>query len=258
MRAVVRSCYRGYTEPLEGGLDYLYADKYNWITTGYGNLVDPVSAAMGLPFVHLDGRVARGDEIAAAWHRVKNDPKAAQQGHRYAKTLTTIRLTPDGLERVFYGKLDSNDHALVHLLPDFEDLPACAQLAMHSWAWACGAGAKFPRLLEAVRERDFARASVEIHIDESGPDHILGTADDNFGLHPRNIANRILMKNAAHVQGFKLDPDFLDWKHEIAVSELPTTPELANPPSSGETVCVDPGPTLHVDPSEYLRNRDDK
>lgn len=242
MRAVVHDAWERMTERFEGRLTYLYADKYNWITTGEGNLVDPVSTAMGLPFLHPDGRAARGDEIAAAWWRVKNDPNCARYGHRYAAQLTTIRLTEEGVSRLVFAKLAQNNAELVARFPDFEEWPAAAQMALHSWAWACGAHANFPQLVAALLERDFHAAAVHIHIDESGPDHKLGTPDDNFGLHIRNTSNGILMRNAGRIDAFKLDPDMLDWEHELDVKALPTTPDLPDPPSD-EPVLEDDGGT---------------
>ncbi|HZM26941.1 MAG TPA: hypothetical protein VFB89_06270 [Gemmatimonadales bacterium] len=254
MRQVVKEAWLEFTEPLEGGLNYLYADKLNLITTGYGNLVDPLSMAMALPWM-IDGRAARPDEIATAWWTIKNDPNSAWRGHTYAKTLSALRLLPEAVHDLVYGKLRSNDAELGEAFAEFEEWPAMAQMAMHSWAWACGAHSPFPELFKALRKQDFAAAAVHIHINEDGADRIHGTADDNRGLIPRNVANKILMRNAAKVLAFKLDPDMLEWKRDLGPPDITTAPELENP-ASEPTICV--GPIAHVDPSDYLRNRDDE
>ncbi len=237
MRDVIPQRWLDFTEPMEGGIPWPYNDIYGYTTIAYGNLVNSVGAVLGLPFMRKDGTPATAAEIASAWQAVHNDPQAARQGHLYAKGLTTIRLTRDGMRDLALKKLASNNVELVALLPDFEDWPACAQLAMHSWAWACGAHSPFPKLFSALRARDFDAASVYIHINEDGPDRTPHTADDNRGLIPRNIRNKILMRNAARVQGFHLDPDLLDWENDISISAAPTVPAL---PDDAEIVHVDP------------------
>lgn len=227
--------------PLEGCLDYPYADVLNLITTGMGNLIDPVSSAMGLPW-QVDGREARGDEIAAQWWRVKNDPFCARKGHLYARGLTTIRLTQEGIKTVVFRKLDANEAVLLSRFPDMAGWPACAQMATHSLAWACGPSFHFPKLASALLARDFDAAAVACTINEwNGSVH-------NVGVIPRNVANRILYRNAQRVEAYHLDPDLLDWTHDLSVSDAPTLPTLDDPPSE---------PTVHVDPGSYFEDPPD-
>ena len=239
MRQAVRDAWLAFTEPLEGGVPYLYADIRGLVTIAYGNLVDPMSAAINLPLRLADGTLATTAEKASAWQAVKNDPAAPRLGHRYARGLTSLRLTPEAMGELALGKLDANDAVLRKRMPDWEDYPACAQLALHSLSWACGPGFHFPRLISATQARDFDAAAVYIHMNETTPEGL-----KNTGLVPRNVANKILMRNAARVQAFKLDPDLLDWKHDLGVADAPTLPAVENPASQ---------PTLHVDPSAILR-----
>lgn len=239
MRQSVRDCWLGFTGPLEGAaISYFYADILGLVTINYGNLVDPISLALSLDMVHPDGRHATQNEIADAWRAVKNDPNCTKNGHRYAKQLTSIRLTPEGIERLVFGKLESNDAALMKRIPNFQDLPACSILAMHSWAWACGAGAKFPALLDAVKASDFESAAIHIHINEWSklPN---GNKIHNAGLVPRNVLNKRLMMNAAKVVQFGLDIDTLEWEKELD-APLP----------------ADPTKTLDVCEAEYLSSDD--
>lgn len=239
MRDVVRAQWIAFTEPLEGGVPYLYADIRGLVTIAYGNLVDPMSHAINLPLMHPGGLPASTAEKASAWQAVKNDRDAARKGHLYARGLTKLRLTREGMSDLALGKLDSNDTVLRKRIPDWEELPACAQMAMHSLAWACGPGANFPKLFSAIVARDFDACAVYIHMSEVTPEGI-----KNAGLVPRNVRNKVLMRNAQRVQDFKLDPDLLEWEVELAVHEAPTLPAVDNPASE---------PTLHVDPSSFLR-----
>lgn len=231
MRSVVPSAFLAFTEPLEGGVPCLYNDIYGGTTIAYGDLCNTPAAVVALPLMKPGGIPATAAEKVAAFYAVHDDPLAASKGWRYAATLTTLRLTREAMSELALAKLASNDAALRKMLPDWEDYPANVQLAMHSWAWAVGTASPYPRLFAALKARDFVRAAVEVHIDEDGPDHIRGTADDNRGLIARNRANKILLRNAARGQAFHLDPDELNWTVDLTAAEAATTPSLDNPPS---------------------------
>lgn len=268
MRAVVRASWIDFTEPLEGGVPWLYADVRGLITIAYGNLVDPLSTALSLPLMSGGTRATQA-EITAAWLTVKGDPRAARLGHRYAMGLTVLRLTPTGMAGIALAKLDANDAVLSAQLPDWEDYPACAQTALHSLAWACGAGVMvpgsrgfFPKLHEAVRARDWDAASVHIQMRETTPEGII-----NAGLRPRNQRNRTLMLNASRVDAYKLDPDMLQWEHVIGVSDAETLPDLSTigddddtprePVNAASHATIAPQPIVHVPPHWYRDPPDD-
>ncbi len=244
MRDIVHTSWLAFTGPLEGAaVPSLYNDVRGMTTIAYGNLVDSVGAVIGLPFVWPDGRRATTAEIAAAWQAVHNDPQAAIQGWRYAARLTPLRLTPGGIESLVASRLESNDRILRARLPGWDDVVACGQMALHSLAWACGANAHFPRLFQAVADGDYEEAAVQIHMNEWTPEGI-----HNRGLIPRNVAQKILMRNAARVRDYHLDPDTLDWQRVIGVSDAATVPAVDNPDSEPRQ------PTVHADPSTYLGN----
>jgi GH24 family phage-related lysozyme (muramidase) len=221
VRLVVRDRWLEFTEPLEGGVPYFYADIRGLITIAYGDLVDPLSAALGLPMLRLDGTYATRDEITAAWLTVKGDPSAATRGHLYARGLTTLRLSPQGMSDLAQAKLEANDAVLRARLTGWEDYPACAQMALHSLAWACGPGFHFPKLASACAVGDWDAASIHIQMNEWSPE-----GRHNAGLVPRNRANRTLMLNAARVRDYHLNPDILDWTNYLSTADAPTQPEL--------------------------------
>ncbi len=243
MRQAVRDAWLGFTEPMEGGVPALYLDVRGIPTIAYGSAVFTPSECAALPLMHPGGLVATPAEKIALWHTVHDDARAAHLGWRYAATLSDLRLTREGMGSLALAKLDSNDRILLARLPEWESYPACAQVGMHSLAWACGANAHFPRLFQAVADRDFERAAVEIYMNEMTPEGIR-----NLGLVPRNHANKVLMRNAQRVESFHLDPDLLDWEHDLSVSDAVTVPSLDNAASS---------PTIH--PSLYsLDDPDDE
>jgi hypothetical protein len=249
MRPVVRQTFVPFTAPLEGVIDHLYVDVKGLVSIGIGNLVDPIQLAMNLPMVHVDGAPAGRDEIATEWLRVKNQPAddlgrtAAQLGYRYSRRVTTLHLTPEGIDRLVGGKLAQNERILATAFPEWEEWPADAQLATLSMAWAVGpmfhspnAGkGYFPKLTAALRARDFRTAAVECFMPEEA--HI-------SGLRPRNRANRVLYVNAA----LSTDPAVLFWPTDLA-QQVDTDPEIPNP-ASAPTVYAPDFPIIHKLPGD--------
>jgi len=88
-------------------------------------------------------------------------------------------------------------------------------------AWACGPWFRFPALVVALQEKDFARAVKECTINPVG----------NPGIPPRNVANKRLYMNAERVRDWKLDPTELQWP-AVLEDAVPTQPEL--PPSEDD------------------------
>jgi len=211
----VAEVFYAWNAQYEGAVLWMYADIKNLITTGVGNLIDPVERALSLPWRREDGTAASEDEIRAAWHAVKDDPAAASKGHKYARGLTTLRLTEGDVAVLVDGMMHKNAASLTKRWPAFPSWPADAQLAALSMAWAMGSGFKFPTFSAAVEALDFVKASENCTINEAG----------NPGVVPRNKANRALLLAAADVLATGSDPSVLT----LDYSSLPR-PEVAAPP----------------------------
>ncbi len=137
-------------------------------------------------------------------------------GGKFAN-VTTLRLTEDGIQQIVLAKVAEMEGHLVHRFPDFADWCADAQLATISLSWACGPDFRFPRLAQALRDRDWLLASVECRMDETG----------NPGLRPRNAANYQLYRNAHFVAASgltepALDPERLYWP-SVLPDDAPAT-----------------------------------
>lgn len=243
MRDCVREAFVAFTAPLEGVVRWMYADVKGLITTGIGNLIDPVQYALPLPWRLPNGTPAQRDEIAAEWLRVKNDPKSGPLGHRYSETITRLRLDDQGVNDLVARKLDQNDRHLAMRFQEWESWPADAQLATLSMAWAMGPGFRFPLLEYALRRQDWLEASVECHMSEAG----------NPGIVPRNKANRLLYRNAH----FAEDPAVLYWPRdlesesedeEVTMEDFPIVYARPDPPPRELTNLGDPD--LDDDPPE--------
>lgn len=177
--------FPAFTSKFEGVVRGPYLDVKGFVTTGIGNLIDPVGLSLPLPWLHEDGTPATQDEIRADWERVKLMP-AAMVASRYAGPL---HLDDAGIAAVVNKTLLANAAQLARTFPDFSTYPAPAQTALLSMAWALGAGfpAKWPNFSAAVRARDWQTAAANSSINAVG----------NAGVTPRNAADHDLFLQAA-------------------------------------------------------------
>lgn len=186
MKPAVASVFPSFTERYEGHVSWPYLDVKGLVTVARGNLIDPVSLALPLPW-NIGGYAATRSEVEQAWGAVKAQQQWAKIGggsERWAE-LTAIRLTDEAIDALTSSKNAQNEQQIAARFPDWESLPADAQLATLSMAWACGAYGvdfEFPKFDAALLAGDFVLCAAECHIDDVG----------NPGLVPRNLANKSL------------------------------------------------------------------
>jgi GH24 family phage-related lysozyme (muramidase) len=220
IRQSVIDAFLAFTTPLEGRVNHLYLDVLGLVTTGIGNLVDPVFAALALPWKLPDGSKAPPDVIRAQWSALKARQDLAHRSLKYAAAVTTIRLDDTDVDALVLGKLQENaDFVAAHYFPMFAHYPADAQLGIMSMAWAVGPGfpLKFPTFKSAVLEGDWDGALAACTIKEAG----------NPGLVPRNAANRVCFANAEIVERCGLDPTVLNWP-SVAQGDVHPADRAAN------------------------------
>jgi GH24 family phage-related lysozyme (muramidase) len=197
MRQSVQDRFRTFTEPLEGVVPYMYQDVKGLITIGIGNLIDPISLALPLPFRFKSGQgvkagqFASGADITTEWNFIKRQPELARKGHLACAPITKLELNDNTINRLVIEKLQQNELFLKRRAPfrNFDDWPADAQLGLLSMAYAMGPGFQFPKFSEACQNLDFDTAAEECKMQEAG----------NPGVIPRNQANSQLFRNAAAV-----------------------------------------------------------
>ena len=214
MHESVKAAFVQFTEAFEGSVATMYLDIKGLVTVAIGNLIDPIGAALDMPFLRADGSRASRSEIGAEWRNMKTNPDLARLGWTAAAKIATLHLDESGIEEVVQAKLASNERILMTRFPEYPLWPADAQLAVLSMAWACGPGFRFPLFEAAMLARDFALAATHSHMGDS----------HNPGLHPRNVATLVLLANAATVEAAGADPETLHY------------PEVASfPPAAAET-----------------------
>jgi GH24 family phage-related lysozyme (muramidase) len=200
----VRSNFISFTTGFEGSVPYMYLDVKGLVTTGIGNLIDPVGLALPLPFVRKsDSSPAPQSEITAEWNKIKAMTSLARQGANTAAGVTSLMLTADSITSLVLSKLDSNVATLktTPAFSSFETWPADAQLGLLSMAWALGASfaASWPMFTAAVGQGDWSAAASNCQISTAG----------NPGVAPRNAADVQLFTNAAAVNAAGSDPTVL-------------------------------------------------
>lgn len=209
MRPSVLGPFMVMTGQFEGGMNtnFMYLDILGLVTGPFGMLIDSPTAALGLAWKRPDGTLASSAEVIAEWERVKARTDLRLRGGMIFKSVTTLRLDEAGVQQAFDATLRRMVAAMRSAFLGWDDLPADAQMACLSMAWAVGPGwpAKFPRCAAAVRVRDFLTAEQECHIQDA----------KNPGVRPRNAANKLCFRNAHTVDDLRLDAETLWWPHEV-------------------------------------------
>ena len=192
-----------FTDSFEGCLGFMYLDVKCLVTTGRGNLIDPSSAAMNLPWLlKSDSSPATVSEIVSEWSRVKGMTSLALAGGGAFAQHTSLFLPQRSLDAILLSVLAGNDASLQARFQNWSSLSADAQLCVHSMVWACGRHGvefEFPKFEAAILASDFTTAAAECQMNATG----------NPGLVPRNKANMKLMQAAASVAANNLDPSVI-------------------------------------------------
>ncbi len=252
----VKAVFHEFSEPLEGArIPYLYADVKGLLTTGTGNLVDPLPAALELPW-KINGRPATKAEIRQDWMTLKGeDERRAREGerplrkmhHKFAAAYTRIRLDDADILALVERKLEANVEYLCKIFPGFPTFPADAQLAICSMAWAVGPGfdvdalddgdGKWPAFSKLVRAQDWAGCVAGTDANGDGYADAFAAKikeTNNPGVVPRNHYNVLCFRNAAAVKAVGADITELHWPGECVLNpysetEAPTEPAVPHP-----------------------------
>lgn len=181
------------------GLPFMYTDSKGFVTTGTGNLIDPVGLALALPWKNPDGSLADSGTVQAAWNTVKQAYPGVQS--TACASLTSIRLDRAGLNQLLTNTVRQFASYLNSHYPNFASWPADAQMAVLSVSWAWGPGfarvwggngAAFDAAVNA-NPPDFNRAAAIMKTASAHEESI------NPGIVPRNNANVSMFANAAKV-----------------------------------------------------------
>lgn len=199
MRQSVLDAFFGFSAKFEGSCNFPYCDVLGLVTTGVGNLIDPIETAIALPWTILLLRPASPDEIREGWLAVKARKDLTQHGGMAYKNISHLRLSQDAIVDLVDQRMASNEAELLHYFPTFADFPAPAQMGIMSIAWACGAGfpETFVNFKRAANSGDWVAAAAQSHVSNGAP--------------ARNDANHYLFLAAACTVADGSDYDVLHW-----------------------------------------------
>ncbi len=189
------------------GLSYMYTDSKGYVTTGTGNLIDPIGMALALEWRNPDGSLTSQEDIANAWNTVKSAWPDVES--TACASLTTIRLSKASLDKLMLNRIKANHEDLKHQYKNYVNWPADAQMAIHSKSWAWGTrfahewgqlGAQFMSLVNAPKPDFIGAADVasQASVHEESINH---------GIIPRDQAEGKMFANAASVLSKGANPN---------------------------------------------------
>ena len=257
MHPSVHAAWKSFSEPFEGRVLSMYLDIRGLVSTGVGNLIDTVGEAQKLPWRHQStGMPATPYEIGEAWHRLKGAPEYAHKSTAAARALTGLVLTEADVDALVERKLRESDAYITeHWFPRFQEIPADAQLAILSMAWAVGPAfnTKFPLFTAAALAGKWWDCMAGCKIREEG----------NPGVVPRNKANKLCFENATHVATNRDDPRVLHWpnRYQPGLVMPEDNPRLDPPGTIAEAVAAAASSRLDLledrsDAREQMREAD--
>lgn len=195
MRQSVRDIFVPFTQTFEGKCDYMYLDVKGLVTAAIGDLADPVSLALAMPWRRRsDGQPATLNQVQEEWIRVKELTSLDQRGGGAYEASSTLYLDQDGIASVVAGRLDLNESLLAKRFTNWDWFPADAQLACHSIAWAAGAAWAAPKFDAYAAKCD-----------------LVGMADESAVHTARDATNRGLLLEAARTVAWDGDYDIIHW-----------------------------------------------
>jgi hypothetical protein len=208
LKQSVLDAFPTFTQKFEGKVPHMYLDDADppgpYVTTGIGNLIDPISTALGLPWRHkADNSLASQAEITAAWNAVKARKDLAPKGGGSFANVTDLILQDKDITALVQKKMMANASILSQRYPNLAQWPADAQMGLMSMSWAMGPAFNFPAFKAATDSLDFGDAKLQ-------------SKYKGVGSAPRIAANDVLFDNAAYVMANHLDPNKVYYPQELS------------------------------------------
>ncbi|WP_321471170.1 hypothetical protein [uncultured Paludibaculum sp.] len=148
----------------EGVIPHLYLDTLGLVTCGVGHLVALPEHLDAVAMCKPDGSTATQAEKRAEWHTVKGLSPAKLPS--YYEQRTVLRMTPDAISALQDSDVNGFRTALTARLPGFQEFPEPVQEALLDMAFQLGVSGlcrQFPRLVLAIKTRDWATCAAQCH-----------------------------------------------------------------------------------------------
>lgn len=185
----------------EGRLSWMYLDTKFLVTTGTGNLIDSIPAAQALPWYTKQGVRASSSAVEKEWRRVKGLRSLAHLSGWAYETSAVLFLDNQTIDRLLTDVTASFWSRLGQTLPQLEDYPADAQLALLDLAWQNG-----PAFLDLKTSGKYVWANTRTAVFNRKWSDAAAAVP---GTGPRADTRKRLFRNAAVVERDKIDPTIL-------------------------------------------------
>ncbi|MBM3597559.1 MAG: hypothetical protein FJX35_05050 [Alphaproteobacteria bacterium] len=160
---ITAAAYLPFARDFEGSVPHLYLDTVGVVTVGIGHALESVEEATDLPFTAgPHGPKASAAQIEADYLRVKAQPKGRTAG--FYRRFSQIVLADAAIADLFVADADDVLADLARRIPEFDTLPAPAQLALLDLALNLGVRGLlegFPRMLGCLARRHWAGCATE-------------------------------------------------------------------------------------------------
>jgi GH24 family phage-related lysozyme (muramidase) len=168
MRSSVRAAWPAFITLYEGRVPWLYLDTVKLVTFGLGNMVDAGSSITDFgitrPWRTLAGELVNEAAIRADFARVQARTDLADNGGFAFESVARLRLRDADIDEAMWVTADRYWVTLAGQLPDLEEWPADAQLALLNMAWNLGPnflGAGWPNFTAGAKAGDFVKCANE-------------------------------------------------------------------------------------------------
>jgi GH24 family phage-related lysozyme (muramidase) len=216
VRASAAAAWPAFCTSYEGRCTWLYLDTLRLPTTGLGHRVFTIADMVALPWQKGD-RPATDAEKRTEWTRIGNRTDLAPKGGYAYRSVATLHLTDATVDDLLTKDTPAYWDPLVKVLPDLEQWPADAQLAIIDMSYNLGAyflGSKWPNFTKAAKAGDFTGCAVSCLRAVKAP---------------RDYRHQRLFTNAATVAMLGADPDTLWDTRTPSLPDKPTDPEPEEP-----------------------------
>jgi GH24 family phage-related lysozyme (muramidase) len=146
----------------EGCINHMYRCTGGEVTVGIGHALLSPASASNLTW-QINGAPAPPGRVQSDYQAVAAAP-LGQVANAY-QHLTQCRMGDTDVEALVAADVTSFEAQLLKVLPNWHSYPSPAQEALFDMAFNLGIGGlfKFPTLLKAVNESDWATAAAQCH-----------------------------------------------------------------------------------------------
>lgn len=241
MHPSVKANFVNIQKKFEGFTNWMYMDEKCLVTTGVGNLIDPLDNRTFSLDWQVNGRKATHAEIEQAWNTVKSHTELCKKGGGAYKNLTNLRLSNEGVKQLVGRVADSFDKTLAKRFAGWDHWPADGQLGglLISWAYGPNFKSGFPGFETAANKLvpDFPK--MKSIADAAFKREV---ARGNKGVEPRRIATNLAFDNAHKV---------MKGKGRITTLHYPKKATWATPTTIGLGILVAGGAYYLYDSASF-------